>query len=104
MEQGTDSVYIGGMVVSCQKASSSRINAGLLVGLLLYLGSNVAFSQVPPAFSQAQPPRMEKFEVGAPKVGEQLPDITVHDDLGNPVNIRELSSENYKVLVLGCLT
>ncbi len=97
MEQGTDSVYIGAMVVSCQKASSSRINAGLLVGLLLYLGSSVAFSQ-------AQPPRMEAFEVGAPRVGEQLPDITVHDDLGNPVNIRELAGENYKVLILGCLT
>jgi len=97
MEQATDSVYIGWMVAPFQKTSSSRINAGLLVGLLLYLGSNAAFSQ-------AQPPRMEKFEVGAPKVGEQLPDVTVHDDLGNPVDIRELASENYKVLVLGCLT
>ena len=97
MEQGTDSVYIGGMVTPSQKASRSRINAGLLVGLLLYLGSNTAFSQT-------NLPLMERFETFAPKVGEPLPDITVHDDLGNPVNIRELADENYKVLVLGCLT
>jgi hypothetical protein len=83
------------MVVACQKSPSRRINAGLLIGLLLYLGSSTAFSQAP---------LMEKFEANAPKVGERLPDITVLDDLGNPVNIRELSSENYKVLVLGCLT
>ena len=49
-------------------------------------------------------PRMEEFEANAPKVGEPLPDITVLDDLGNPVNIRDLAGENYKVLVLGCLT
>lgn len=85
------------MAVPNHKASTSRINAGLLVGLLLYLGSNAAFSQ-------ARQPRMEKFESNAPQVGESLPDITVHDDLGNLVNIRELANENYKVLVLGCLT
>jgi hypothetical protein len=47
---------------------------------------------------------MERFEASAPQVGEPLPGIIVHDDLGNPVNIRELADENYKVLVLGCLT
>ena len=97
MEQGTDSVYISGMAVRYQNAPDSRINVGLLIGLLLYLGSSTAFSQ-------SQPPLMEKFEAHAPKVGEPLPDITVYDDLGNPVNIRELANENYTVLVLGCLT
>jgi hypothetical protein len=97
MEQPSDSVYIDGMTVHRQKASNRRINAGLFIGLLLYLGSNAAYAQ-------SQPPRMEKFETDAPKVGEMLPDITVLDDLGNPVNIRQLASENYKVLVLGCLT
>ncbi len=101
MEQGTDTVYINGMAVSCQKASSSRINAGLLIGLLLSLGLNTAFSQSRPP--RQQPP-MAMFEAYAPKVGERLPDISVHDDLGNLVNIRELANENYKVLVLGCLT
>jgi len=84
------------MAVPNHKASTSRIKAGLLVGLLLYLGSNAAFSQ-------ALVPPMERFE-NAPQVGESLPDIAVHDDLGNLVNIRELANENYKVLVLGCLT
>ena len=97
MEQGTDSVYISGMAVPWQNAPSNRINAGLLIGLLLCLGSNMAFSQ-------AQPPLIERFEAEAPKVGEPLPDITVYDDLGNLVNIRELANENYKVLILGCLT
>jgi hypothetical protein len=96
MEQGPDSVYIAKMAVPNHKAPTSQINAGLLVGLLLYLGSNAAFSQ-------AQVPPMERFE-NAPQVGESLPDIAVHDDLGNLVNIRELANENYKVLVLGCLT
>jgi len=47
---------------------------------------------------------MPQFEADAPKVGERLPDIAIHDDLGNLVNIRELADENYKVLILGCLT
>jgi hypothetical protein len=85
------------MPVSNRKASASRIKAGLLVGLLLYLGSNAAFAQ-------AQQPPTERFESNAPQVGESLPDIAVHDDLGNLVNIRELANENFKVLILGCLT
>ena len=97
MEQGTEPVYIRGMDVLRQKASTNPIRAGLLIGLLSYLGSNTIFSQT-------GPPRMEEFESDAPKVSEALPDITVYDDLGNPVNIRELANENYKVLVLGCLT
>jgi len=97
MEQGPDSVYITKMAVPNHKASTSRIKAGLLVGLLLYLGSNTAFSQ-------ARQPLMERFESNAPQIGELLPDIAIHDDLGNLVNIRELANENYKVLVLGCLT
>lgn len=85
------------MAVPKHKASTSRIKVGLLVGLLLYLGSNMAFSQ-------ARQPLMERFESNAPQIGELLPDIAIHDDLGNLVNIRELANENYKVLVLGCLT
>ena len=43
--------------------------------------------------------------VGAPEVGEQISDVTIVDDQGNPVNIRELASQNpYTVLTLGCLT
>ena len=77
----------------------------------------IAFSQ--PAYSQLGGPMgpgatpgmgmgmamgsMERFNV-APEIGEELPDLTIFDDQGNPVNVRELAKENYKVLVLGCLT
>jgi hypothetical protein len=97
MAQGTDSVYIQRMALSDRKAAGTVTKAGLFSGLLVSL----AFSSV---FAQSGPPRMPQFEADAPKVGEALPDVVIHDDLGNPVNLRELSSENYKVLVLGCLT
>ena len=97
MEQGPDSVYIGGMGFLRQKFSERLSSAGSLIGLLIVFGLN-------PVFAQSGPPVMPQFEADAPKVGEPLPDITIHDDLGNPVNIRELAGENYKVLVLGCLT
>lgn len=42
-------------------------------------------------------------EIG-PKVGEMLPDVTIVDDMGMPVNVREITNGNYSVLVLGCLT
>jgi hypothetical protein len=67
----------------------------------------LAFVAAPP-LSQAQRagptgdiPRF--LELG-PKVGEQLPDLTIFDDMGNPVDIREITKGNYSVLVLGCLT
>lgn len=40
----------------------------------------------------------------APQVGDMIPDLTIVDRDGEPVNLRELTSENYTVLVLGCLT
>jgi hypothetical protein len=97
MDHGTDSVYIDPMSLRSHTASTNRINAGFVIGLMLFLGSSAAFSQ-------DGPPRMPQFEADAPKVGEALPDIMVHDDLGNLVNVRDLAGENYKVLVLGCLT
>ena len=43
--------------------------------------------------------------VEAPGLGEQIPDITIVDDQGNPANIRELAQRKpYTVLTLGCLT
>jgi hypothetical protein len=45
-----------------------------------------------------------RFVEMGPKVGEQLPDLTIVDDMGMPVNIREITKGNYSVLVLGCLT
>lgn len=90
-------MYIYPMDTRRQSQPENRFNAGMLAGLLLVLGSI-------PAFAQSGPPVMPQFEADAPKVGETLPDITIHDDLGNPVSIRDLAGENYKVLVLGCLT
>ena len=45
-----------------------------------------------------------RFAELAPEIGEPLPDLTIVDEHGNPVNVRDLASENYTVLVLGCLT
>ena len=81
-----------------QMARDYRIRSvSLLAGFLFLLGSLSVFAQ-------NGPPVMPQFEADAPKVGEPLPDVTIYDDLGNPVNLRELADENYKVLVLGCLT
>jgi hypothetical protein len=47
---------------------------------------------------------IQRFLDLGPKVGEQMPDVTIVDDMGMPVNIREITKGNYSVLVLGCLT
>ncbi len=61
-----------------------------------------------PTLSQAQRAGpsgdIPRFIEMGPKVGEQLPDLTIVDDMGSPVNIREITKGNYSVLVLGCLT
>ena len=45
-----------------------------------------------------------RFDV-APEIGEQIPDLTIVDDQGNPVNLIELAGKStYTVLTLGCLT
>ena len=46
----------------------------------------------------------ERFLNAAPGIGELVPEIEVVDDQGNPVNIREVATGQYTVLVLGCLT
>ena len=78
----------------------------LTVAIAALLQSGLAF---------AQPPRGAQMPAGitppnarfanAPQVGETFPDVTIVDDQGNPVNIRELASRSpYTVLTLGCLT
>jgi hypothetical protein len=62
---------------------------------------NAQQGQRPPGGPSGDIPRF--IEVG-PKVGEQMPDVTIVDDMGMPVNIREITKGNYSVLVLGCLT
>ncbi len=71
-----------------------------LAGLLQ---SGAALAQQGMGVPGAERP-MPRFDV-APQMGEQFPDVTIVDDQGNPVNIRELASQSpYTVLTLGCLT
>ncbi len=44
-----------------------------------------------------------RFENG-PKVGEMVPDVTIVDDQGRPVSVRDLARGQYTVMTLGCLT
>ena len=46
-----------------------------------------------------------RFLANSPAIGEPLPNVTIFDDAGNPVNLRELTNRGrYSVLTLGCLT
>ena len=45
-----------------------------------------------------------KFDVAAPAIGESMPDITVYDEAGKPVSLKNLLEGHYSVVVLGCLT
>ena len=63
-----------------------------------------------PLLSNAQAPRpgptgdIPRFLESGPKVGDPLPDLSIFDDMGRPVNIRDITEGSYSVLVLGCLT
>jgi hypothetical protein len=46
----------------------------------------------------------ERFEKGAPAIGELMPDLTVYDADGIQHSLQKLLREHYTVLVLGCLT
>ena len=47
----------------------------------------------------------ERFLANSPAIGEPLPNVTIFDDAGNPVNLRELTNRGrHSVLTLGCLT
>jgi hypothetical protein len=78
--------------------------------LALTLGTGMLYAPVQAqqggmqAGMQGGQPGMALFEERAPQIGEQLPDLTIVDDAGNPVNVRDIPGENYTVLVLGCLT
>ena len=81
--------------------------------LVLSAIAAVSYSQI--GLTQVMPPRLPSEGAGAyappnarfesaPQIGEPVPDVMVVDREGNPVNIREVASEHYTVLVLGCLT
>ncbi len=73
----------------------------LAIGMAGLLQSGPVLAQAGMGMGMGASPR---FDV-APEVGEQIPDVTIVDDQGNPVNIRDLASNSpYTVLTLGCLT
>ena len=55
------------------------------------------------AMAEAQPVS-RNFERNAPAVGESMPDVVVYDRDGAEHQLRDLLSESYSVLILGCLT
>ncbi len=68
----------------------------------------VASAQAPGGMARgmgAGPSGMDtRFMDIVPDIGEQLPDISIADDQGNPVNMRDITTGQYTVLTLGCLT
>jgi hypothetical protein len=78
-------------------------NVLLTIGMAGLLQSGLAFGQAGMGMGTAMGAN-PRFDV-APEIGEQFPDLTIVDDQGNPVNIRDLASQSqYTVLTLGCLT
>jgi cytochrome oxidase Cu insertion factor (SCO1/SenC/PrrC family) len=55
------------------------------------------------AVAQGTPPQV-RFESAVAQVGELIPDLTVVDDQGNPVNLRDITRGHYTTITLGCLT
>ena len=82
----------------------------ITLSIFLFLGAvQSAIAQVPAMGMGmgmgAGPTAMdERFYSTVPGVGELVPDIQVVNDRGDPVNIREVATGQYTVLVLGCLT
>ncbi len=72
---------------------------------VLFGAVHSAIAQVPGMGMGAGPTAMdERFYRTVPGIGELVPDVQVVNDRGDPVNIREVATGQYTVLVLGCLT
>ena len=69
---------------------------------------SIASAQAPGGMARgmgAGPSGMDtRFMATVPAIGEQIPDITIVDDQGNPVSMRDITTGQYTVLTLGCLT
>ena len=82
----------------------SKLLIRTVVVISMVLSSASLFAQgMGPGNGMGQP-MVAEFEAAAPDIGEALHDITIYNDLGIPVNVRDLASGKYKVIVLGCLT
>ena len=88
-----------------------RLSPLVLFAAALFL-AGVASAQAPGGMAGgmargmgAGPSGMDtRFMDIVPDIGEQLPDISIVDDQGNPVNMRDITTGQYTVLTLGCLT
>ena len=80
--------------------------ASIVLGIATALPMNDAYAQGPGGPGGDRNARPNPRFAVAPQVGDQMPDLHIFDDLGNPVSIREITSdgENYSVITLGCLT
>lgn len=91
------------MLTMSLKRSGSLLLAALLVTLMACAPGDPPLE---PPFEY--PPGLEPPEARiarAPDVGDLFPEVTIVDDEGQPVNIRELAGKKaYTVLTLGCLT
>lgn len=87
----------------------NRQAAYLLVVLVVLFQSNVALSQSMGAgmgmgMGAAPSGTRENPFPNGPQLGDPVQDMDIFDDEGNPVNVREIATGQYTVLVLGCLT
>lgn len=78
----------------------------VFTGLLAVIAQSATaqpFRELPTEGPGAYAPPQVRFDE-APGIGDPPPDVTIFDRDGNPVVLRDLTRENYSVLVLGCLT
>ena len=84
-----------------------RLSPLVLFAAALFL-AGVASAQAPGGMAGgmgAGPSGMDtRFMDIVPAIGEQIPDVTIVDDQGNPVNMRDITTGQYTVLTVGCLT
>ena len=80
------------------------LNQRLAVGIAMNLLLPAAVPAQPGGGGSPRADVTQRFERAAPRVGEPMPELTVHDAEGGDVQLRDLLEGHYTVLVLGCLT
>ena len=81
--------------------ASHKVLISLAIAGLLQTSVVLAQTGLGAAGAQRPSPR---FDAG-PQLGERIADLTIVDDQGEPVNLRDLANRSpYTVLTLGCLT
>ncbi len=73
-----------------------RRGATLVAAAVVFVGTLAALANAQPV--------SRSFERNAPAIGDAMPDVVVYDRDGGEHRLRDLLSEHYTVLILGCLT